>query len=205
MMLLSIKGQNEMKQELFGIRNDQRTVPIVQCDKDTSKNKSYAEVASAAASNSIPNISPKVPQPQQIPGHQGNLQMPLQDQQESYSSPKAFPASAKQCQDSSKILFVGDSISGNINIKKIENATGREIVCKKAYSAIHDTKKNVAKKAAIFPASNFTDVVPDMLVAILAKFSKSMQDPIYFYWFPILMTPLALERVNFKLDQFWFL
>ena len=150
MMLQVIKGQNEMKQELFVIRNDQRTVPILQCTKDTSKNKSYAEVASAAASNSIPNIFPKVPQPQQIPGHQGNFQMPLQDQQESYSSPKAFPASAKQCQDSSKILFVGDSISGNINIKKIENATGREIVCKKAYSAIHDTKENVAKKAAIF-------------------------------------------------------
>ena len=47
--------------------------------------------------------------------------------------------------------------------------------------------------------------IRNIIVAILAKFSKSMQDPIYLYWFPISMKPLALERVNFKLDQFWFL
>ena len=36
-------------------------------------------------------------------------------------------------------------------------------MCKKAYTAVQDTTENVAKKAAFFPKSNFTDVVPDLL------------------------------------------
>ena len=79
-----------------------------------------------------------------------------------HSSPKPPQNPPRQVQRS-QILFVGDSIGGNINIQAVEKATGKEFVCKKAYTAVHDTKRNVAKKAAFFPESNFTDVVPDLL------------------------------------------
>ena len=44
----------------------------------------------------------------------------------------------------------------------------------------------------------------DNCVAILAKFSKSACK-IRFLLVPNFNDTLALERVNFKLDQFWFL
>ena len=61
------------------------------------------------------------------------------------------------------ILFIGDSISANINIDALESATQRTIIRAKAYSSIHDTVQNVAKQAARFPSSNFTDVIPAQL------------------------------------------
>ena len=163
MLLQVIQGQNEMKQELFVLRNMQMTAPIQKCAKETYKEKSYAEVTSTAASISVSNVSPKVPQPQQTSAQQTTSLMSPQNHQQSHSSSKPFQASVKNQQDRSKILFVGDSISQNINIKSIEKATGKEVVYKRAYSAVYDINENVAKKAAIFPASNFTDVVPDLL------------------------------------------
>ena len=59
-----------------------------------------------------------------------------------------------------KILLVGDSISGNVNISAIATATDRKITTARAYSAVHDTVANVAKHPARYPASNFTDVIP---------------------------------------------
>ena len=45
----------------------------------------------------------------------------------------------------------------------MEVATQAEFVCAKAYSAINDSVSNVAKQAAKFPQSNFTDVIPAQL------------------------------------------
>ena len=62
-----------------------------------------------------------------------------------------------------KTLFVGDSISGNVDIGALENATQSKFVTARAYSSVYDTVTNVAKQAAKFPKSNFTDVVPKQL------------------------------------------
>ena len=140
-----------MKLELFVIRNMQGTVPTKKCSEESPKNKSYAEAASTTSSNPVLNISPQVPQPQpRMPAQQKTSQMSPKSQHQPCSYPKPFKAPVKHNHDSSKILFVGDSISRNINIKVIENATGKEIVCKKAYSAVHDTNEYVAKKSCNF-------------------------------------------------------
>ena len=40
----------------------------------------------------------------------------------------------------------------------LESATQTKVVTAKAYSSINDTVSNIAKQAAKFPDSNFTDV-----------------------------------------------
>ena len=62
-----------------------------------------------------------------------------------------------------RILFIGDSISANIDINALENATQKWFVTAKAYSSVYDTVTNAAKKAARFPNSNFTDAIPAQL------------------------------------------
>ena len=59
-----------------------------------------------------------------------------------------------------KTLYIGDSISSNVNIEALETATQSQFCTAKAYSSVHDTVENVAKHAAKFPKSNFTDVIP---------------------------------------------
>ena len=135
MLLQLIQGQNEMKQELFVIRNKQETVPIQQDLVETPNKRTYAEAASTPTVCSLPNTSPRVPQP-----HSMTHQIPPQK----HSSPEP-PQNPPRQVERSQILFVGDSISGNINIQAIEKAIGKEFVCKKAYTAVHDTKRNVAK------------------------------------------------------------
>jgi hypothetical protein len=50
-----------------------------------------------------------------------------------------------------------------VNIDALEVATQAEFVSARAYSSVHDTVSNVAKQAAKFPNSNFTDVVKTQL------------------------------------------
>ena len=59
-----------------------------------------------------------------------------------------------------KILFIGDSISANIDIKMLAHATEAEIQQVRAYSSIKESFSSKWKQAARFPDSNFTDVVP---------------------------------------------
>ena len=59
-----------------------------------------------------------------------------------------------------KVLFIGDSISANIDIRLLAHATEVQFHCVKAYSSIKDTVSNICKQAAKFPHANFTDVVP---------------------------------------------
>ena len=58
-----------------------------------------------------------------------------------------------------KMLYIGDSISSNVDIGALELATQTKFFKTKAYSSIHDTESNVAKQAAKYPESNFTDVI----------------------------------------------
>ena len=60
-ILQLIQGQNEMKQELFVIRNKQETVPIQQDLVKTPNKRTYAEAASTPTLCSSPNTSPRVP------------------------------------------------------------------------------------------------------------------------------------------------
>ena len=59
-----------------------------------------------------------------------------------------------------KVLFIGDSISANVDIRLLAHATEAEFHHVKAYSSIKDTVSNICKQAAKFPHANFTDVVP---------------------------------------------
>ena len=76
---------------------------------------------------------------------------------------KPLPKQSKQ-QPKSKILFVGDSISGHADIKVIADATHSKVVTTKAYSAVHDEVSNEAKEAAFFPKKNFLHVVPNEVI-----------------------------------------
>jgi hypothetical protein len=62
-----------------------------------------------------------------------------------------------------KTLFVGDSISANVNIKALEIATNSKFISARAYSSAHDNEENVAKYKPKFPKSNFAEVVPAQL------------------------------------------
>ena len=145
-----IQGQNEIKQELFVIRNNK---PIQEHSEEAPNRRSYAEVAAESAPI---NREPRVPQPHQHPLHYSVPQLHLEPHQQPY--PKSTNDDARP-----KILFVGDSVSANMNLRAVENATNMELICAKAYSAVHDTVENGAKKAARFPTSNYTDIVPAML------------------------------------------
>ena len=79
----------------------------------------------------------------------------------STSSPQVTPAAASEPEQ--EILYIGDSISANVDIGALQVATQSQFVTAKAYSSVHDTVSNVAKQAAKFPASNFTDVIPAQL------------------------------------------
>ena len=67
--------------------------------------------------------------------------------------------------------LVRDSISANVDIGALSNATQSKIVTAKAYSPVRDIETNSAKQAAKFPDSNFTDVVP---VELKKEKSKSL-------------------------------
>ena len=58
-----------------------------------------------------------------------------------------------------KILFIGDSISANVDIKMLSHATEAEFKTVRAYSSIKEST-NKWKQAPRFPDANFTDVVP---------------------------------------------
>ena len=58
-----------------------------------------------------------------------------------------------------KILFIGDSISKNVRIDTLEEATQSEIITVRAYSSVYDNEENSAKQAAKIPEANFHDVV----------------------------------------------
>ena len=59
-----------------------------------------------------------------------------------------------------RVLFIGDSISANVDIRLLSRATNIQFHQVKAYSSTKDTDSNLCKQAARFPHSNFTDVVP---------------------------------------------
>ena len=133
--------QNAVKQELFLIRNKQTELSslVIQSHCTAAPSRPDQQMEAPAAERLVPPPPPP-----------------------SRAAPTPPPPSTTphQRQEKSKILFVGDSISRNVDISTLEDATQSKIVTARAYSAVHDTVRNVAKQAARFPNSNFTDVVP---------------------------------------------
>ena len=70
------------------------------------------------------------------------------------------PQTSTTVNSSPNTLFIGDSISSNVHLDVLEEATQTKFKTAKAYTSIYDTVKNVAKQPARFPSSNFTEVVP---------------------------------------------
>ena len=77
-----------------------------------------------------------------------------------YVAPADVASNPNPQQKTPSVLFIGDSISANIDVKRLTCATKTEFKQVRAYSSINDTISNEWKMPAKFPQSNFKDVVP---------------------------------------------
>ena len=141
-------NQNILQQELFLIRNNLNTIQTKPATKGKETLNDEKSQSTSKTPMSVPTSTPK-DSPSSLPKAQ---------------SPSSTPQAAEPGQvDSPKILYIGDSISSNVNISALENATQSEFVKAKAYSSIYNTESNSSKQAPKFPKSNFTDVIPTEL------------------------------------------
>ena len=58
-----------------------------------------------------------------------------------------------------KTCIIGDSISGNIDLKVVANTMDTDVVTAKAYSSLNDTLENEAKERTLFPEKSFENVI----------------------------------------------
>ena len=165
-MFSRISTTKQMKQELFLIRNNQCTAP----PKPTANNSEEA-LGSSNGRQTAPSV-PASRSPSRSTSHtssspSGGSQAPPSHARSGDPPPQSTPSTPKvippQQIKSKKFLCIGDSISANVDMNALQDATETKIVSAKAYSSIHDTVSNVAKQAAKYPQSNFTDVIPAML------------------------------------------
>ena len=133
-----LQTQNEMKQELFLIRNKQSE----NCYK----------------SQAPPKATKPVVETDKIHVEKANQQS-KEKEKPSYAS-KAANMKESNSKEKEKVLFIGDSIAGNINLDVIEKAVNGKVRTAKAYSSIFDNVGTKAKAAARYPTKNFKDVVP---------------------------------------------
>ena len=143
-----IDAHNEVKQELFIARQDNRVykqkLENIENDIDILNKKLEKSPFPCPLRSSSPTPptteivfsstqKPRVPEPQILNKH---------------------PAQ-------SKILMIGDSIINHANLDKITEVTKSKIYTAKAYTAVYDDKVNVVKTPAYFPQKNFVDTVPN--------------------------------------------
>jgi hypothetical protein len=71
------------------------------------------------------------------------------------------PLAQNSCEETQDpgTLYIGDSISANIDIEVLQQGTGTQISAYKAYSSVYDSVSNNVKRAARLPNKNFTDVI----------------------------------------------
>ena len=145
--------QNIVQQEMFLIRNHL-----------TTQARPATDDAQHIPRTSQPTRNPDSvgPPPSRSPPRRSSSPLPrtAPSRQTSGAAPN-IPSSSTR--EQKQILYIGDSISANANFNALEAATEAEFVRVKAYSAVHDTVSNDAKRAAKFPASNFKDVIPNEL------------------------------------------
>ena len=77
-----------------------------------------------------------------------------------YVKPTEVASNSNSQPETPSVLFIGDSISANIDLDLLARATKAEFCQAKAYSSVKDTLSSVWKNAAKFPNSNFTEKVP---------------------------------------------
>ena len=139
-----LENQNIMRQELFLVRNN----------TNTNGSQTRDEPAPAGPSPQAPE------QPCPPPSSAGSN---ASTHTSGTQAPPPPRATIPPQDESTKILYIGDSISHNVNMDALEAASEAQFVKAKAYSSDHDTVANVAKHAAKFPESNFTKVIPTEL------------------------------------------
>ena len=163
---------NAMKQELFLIRNKleisaqsqehtprvpQPSVPTPLPPSNPSSPRAKTTTASA--------MEPLAPGPCLASPASKMTKSSTPISKSTYKSSIPIPSKSPQTSatlpesSSRKILYVGDSISSNVDLDTLQEATNAEFVTAKAYSAVHDEVSNIAKQAPKFPAANFTDVI----------------------------------------------
>ena len=155
-------NQTILKQEMFLIRNSIQEVKA---------NTPHPTSSSLQPSSTCPPTDPRAPSASTACSDPSASTIPSAHTAASSSpAPSACPAppakeriNKKSCIKAKEILYIGDSISTNANFEALEEATESKFVRVKAYSAIHDTECNDAKRAAKFPETNFTDVIHNEL------------------------------------------
>ena len=148
-----------IKQELFILRQLNKVNPIQPTPQKTSAN--HFTIPPQSQSNPSPptafqsNSSSAAPKSNTPPKPAFKPTIP---------PPKGKTMNASQAQSRTSngktVLFIGDSISGNVDIDVIEKALNAKVKTSKAYASIFDNVGSKAKQPARFPTKNFTDVIP---------------------------------------------
>ena len=140
-----------IKQELFVLRNS-LTVPAPTHktkvfepapvdDKETKKPASPVSPPPQSASYSertaVPRVKPPVPPPKRTPVPPPKSAPVPPPKSRSGPPPKRTTPPPEM--EPPKILYIGDSISANVDIGALKLATQAEITRVKAYSSVHDT------------------------------------------------------------------
>ena len=106
----------------------------------------------------MPNTS-SVPKPSQNSQPESSA-LPLSSKQSASNIPKG--KRRNQYLSKPRVLYVGDSIAHNVNMKHIESKTSSRMTKKKAYSSIYDDR-------ARWPAQNIYDVTKNALEIVPAE------------------------------------
>ena len=134
--------QNIMNQELFIIRNkeperDKEVVKVKKVDPPHPK-PSVPARSSTSPSQPFGTSCPPPSQPSRPPCQ------PRRSYASSRPSPRtSSPSKPPVQQNSEDVLFIGDSISTNVDIGMLEDATKSKFKTSRAYSSIYDTENNI--------------------------------------------------------------
>ena len=147
------EDNNVIKQELFILRQSKQNTS----KKNESNISDSTPASDPSSAASKPRTKPPAATKSKPPGSPSRA---------STTQPK--PSSSKHAskpseEKATKILVIGDSVSGNLHQKTIEIATKAEVKTVKAYSSIYENSDNPAKCAPRFPNKNFNDVIPKEL------------------------------------------
>ena len=99
-------------------------------------------------------------------------QIPINTITEVEQKPKAKVPEPRSMKEGSKkevqkVLFVGDSIAGNVHLPTIEAAVNADVKLVKAYSSAYENTDTAAHRAPKFPHKNFEDVIIVIIIIII--------------------------------------
>ena len=164
-----LDNQNAMKKELFVLSNSQAEVSPSEQNQTRSQPRVSVprspQSSSHGCQTSAPSYSAKAAATSSVPPTPSSQGPPLPPPQRPTPQPQktATQKSMKtKYQSKPKILYVSDSVGRNVDFPKIEKEVKCTIRTTKAYSSALDMK-------ALWPRSNFTDVVRDDLAKVPAN------------------------------------